>query len=232
MIFRGPTFAIQDFRISIDASGEMTSSMRPQIAWEMWPLWLCVAIDHEAAAKIARERLATTDHENGDQQRPALIEEETRAGMVAISAVAFTIEAMALSAATHAGLRPGVGRRVGAARRVAETLKQCLPSHRCNSMNGETPWWRYSRRETKRSIPMLACEIRCRTQACEPRFLGQRMSTDWRTPYRRSISRCGPRWRSRRNHAPAAGKPSANVLPGGPRTPTSSGAAEPTTSPE
>lgn len=126
LIFRGSTFAIRDFHISIDASGEMTSSMRPQIAWEIWPLWLRVAIDHEAAAKVAREQLATADGPDDDQRRASLVEEETRAGMVTVSAAAFTVEAMALSAATHAGLPPGIGRRASAARRVAETLKQCF----------------------------------------------------------------------------------------------------------
>jgi hypothetical protein len=126
LVFRGSTFAITDFHISFDASGEMTSSMRPQIAWEIWPLWLRVAIDHEAAAKAAREQLATAGGPDDDQRRALLIEEETRACMVTVSAAAFTVEAMALAAATHAGLSPGIGRRASAARRVAETLKQCF----------------------------------------------------------------------------------------------------------
>jgi hypothetical protein len=100
--------------------------MRPQVAWELWPLWLRVAIDHEAAAADARQRLATAKGSEMDQLRAELIEEETRAGMVAISAVAFALEAMARSAAAHAELPHGIGRHASAARRIAEVLKQCF----------------------------------------------------------------------------------------------------------
>jgi hypothetical protein len=126
MIFKGSTFSIHDFKISIGDDGEVTSTMRPMIAWEIWPLWLRVAIDHEAAARAARQRLTHADGQEHDQLRPQLIEEETRAGMVTISAVAFALEAIALSAARHADLVAGIGRNASTSRRIAEVIKQCF----------------------------------------------------------------------------------------------------------
>lgn len=126
LVFKGSTFAITDFTISVSDSGELTSTMRPQIGWEIWPLWLRVAIDHERAATAARGELSLTDGEENTERRTACIEAETRAGMVTISAAAFTVEAIALSAATHAGLPRGIGRNASAARRSAETIKQCF----------------------------------------------------------------------------------------------------------
>jgi hypothetical protein len=124
--------AITEFSISMGDDGEMTSSMRPLIAWEVWPLWLRVAIDHEASASRARRQLASVIAPDDGGRRADLIEEETRACLVAISSVAFAVEAMALSAATKAGLPAGIGQNASAARRVAEVLKQCFavpPAH-------------------------------------------------------------------------------------------------------
>ena len=126
LIFRGSTFALKDFQLSIDDEGNVASSMRPQIAWELWPLWLRVAIDHEAAAVTVRRQLAASGDASQDGLRAQLIEDETRAGLVAIAATAFTLEAMALSAATRAQLPAGIGKSASAARRIAEVLKQCF----------------------------------------------------------------------------------------------------------
>lgn len=126
LVFRGSTFALKDFRISLESDGNLTSQMRPQLAWEMWPLWLRVAIEHEALAKVARGRLRDADNPEDDQLRADLIEHETRAGMVTLSATAFCMEAMARSAAAHARLPSGIGASKGAAKRIAEHLKQCF----------------------------------------------------------------------------------------------------------
>jgi hypothetical protein len=125
MVFKGSTFSIVDFKISIGEDGELTSAMRPMIAWDIWPLWLRVAIDHHDTAAAARNRLVGHGQEN-DQLRSQLIEEETRAGMVTISAVAFSLEAIALSAARHADLVAGIGRNASSSRRTAEVIKQCF----------------------------------------------------------------------------------------------------------
>lgn len=126
LTLRGSTLALTDFRIEIAADGGITSNIRPQIAWEIWPLWLRVAIDHEVTALSARDRLLSLDGVGDDQARAETLEEETRAGLVTLSAVAFALEAMALSAARHAGLAPGIGKNASAARRIAELLKQCF----------------------------------------------------------------------------------------------------------
>lgn len=126
MVFKGSTFSIVDFKISIGEDGELTSAMRPMIAWEIWPLWLRVAIDHHDTAAAARNRLVGADGQENDQLRSQLIEEETRAGMVTISAVAFSLEAIALSAARHADLVAGIGRNASSSRRTAEVIKQCF----------------------------------------------------------------------------------------------------------
>ena len=123
MIFQGSTFSILDFKISIGEDDEVTSTMRPMIAWDIWPLWLRVAVDHQVAAAAARRRLANADGRENDQLRSQLIQEETQAGMVTISAVAFALEAIALSAARHAELVPGIGRNASSSRRVAEVIK-------------------------------------------------------------------------------------------------------------
>lgn len=101
--------------------------MEPKIAWEIWRMWLRIAIDKEAAAATARRRLlvATGDDAEAGQERAQRAEEETRAGLVSISASAFAIEAMALSAGALAGIR-GVGSATSSAKRACEVLKQCF----------------------------------------------------------------------------------------------------------
>jgi hypothetical protein len=116
MVFAGSTLAIPEWEISIGPDGELTSNMGPlQVAWELWPLWLRVAIDHEGAAAKARGHLLTAGGEHDDPRRAGLVADETRAGMVCICAVAFAVEAMARSAAKHAELPTGIGRNASAA---------------------------------------------------------------------------------------------------------------------
>lgn len=127
LVIPGSTIALKNFRLWIDDSGEVQANLEPQIAFEMWPLWMRVAIDHEQSARVARQQLIdATD----DTQRAAALNDETRAGMVAISACAFALESMAISVATRASLH-GVGKSKSAGRRVAEVLRQCfaVPNH-------------------------------------------------------------------------------------------------------
>ncbi len=90
-------------------------------------MWLRISLDHEAAAATARANLlvATGDGADADQERATRLEEETRAGLVTISACAFAIEAMALSAGTLAGVS-GVASATSSAKRACEVLKQCF----------------------------------------------------------------------------------------------------------
>lgn len=127
LITRGSSFQIQDLTITLGEDGNLATSMRPMLSWDIWPLWLRVAIDHEAAARRFRADLLTADGPENDERRGLLVEEETRAGMVAVTAAAFTIEALALSAASKTGLSTaGIGTNSGTAARVAEVLKQCF----------------------------------------------------------------------------------------------------------
>ncbi|MER6970556.1 hypothetical protein ABT304_05835 [Nocardioides sp. NPDC000445] len=127
LIIRGSSFQIRDLVLTLNADGGPAGSMRPMLSWDIWPLWLRVAIDHEAAARRFRAELLTADGPDDDERRALLVEEETRAGMVAVTAAAFTFEALALSAASKTGLsRAGIGGSSGTAARVAEVLKQCF----------------------------------------------------------------------------------------------------------
>lgn len=127
LLVRGSTFSLHNLSISLDASGKMSSTMEPKIAWEIWPMWLRIAIDNEAIAATARKHLliATGDGTEAGQERARRLEEETRAGLVTISASAFAIEAMALSAGAMAGIN-GVGFATSSAKRACEVLKQCF----------------------------------------------------------------------------------------------------------
>lgn len=122
VIFRGSSIQVRDLKLSIGSDGTAASSMRLMVSWELWPLWLRVAIDHEVLARSARANLLGAD----DAQRAGFLEDEARAGMVTVCAAAFVLEAVALSAASHAELSFGIGSRAGAARRLTEVLKQCF----------------------------------------------------------------------------------------------------------
>lgn len=137
LLFQGSQMRIEDLRISLSEP----PSMRVKLSWDIWPLWLRVAIEHEAAAHRFREVLLRADGDENDSVRSKALEDETRACMVAITAAAFTFEAMALSAAARAGLVPNIGSAKGAASRVAEILKQCFAIPADQFMN-----WRASLR--------------------------------------------------------------------------------------
>lgn len=128
LLMEGSTFTIRDFSLTVGADGKLSASMRPMIAWEVWPLWVATAIDHAAAAALARGLLASTQglDDTDSQLRGQLLADETKAGMVVISSVAFALEAMSRSAAAKAGLDRRIGSRAGAGTRVAEVLKQCF----------------------------------------------------------------------------------------------------------
>jgi hypothetical protein len=128
LIMEGSTFAINDLSLTVGPDGGLSASMRPMIAWEVWPLWIETAIDHAAAATDSRRQLvlAQGDDDVGSQKRARLLTDETIAGMVVISSVAFALEAMSRSAAAKSGLGRSVGAKTSAAARVAEQLKQCF----------------------------------------------------------------------------------------------------------
>lgn len=100
--------------------------MRFMVSWEIWPMWLRVAIENEASARTARARLLLADGAEEDPIRPELLASEARASMVAITASAFVFEAMALSVRAKTNLVAGIGGRQSSANRIAEVLKQCF----------------------------------------------------------------------------------------------------------
>jgi hypothetical protein len=127
LVGAGATFAIQNLELRLSPDGKFSSSIEPKLAWEIWPFWLRIAIEYEADAMRARTALLEAPDltPEGDQQRARCIESETQAGLVTISACAFTIEAMALSAGALAGIND-VGSSTSSAKRACEVLKQCF----------------------------------------------------------------------------------------------------------
>ncbi|MFC8796904.1 hypothetical protein ACFT1B_33640 [Streptomyces griseoincarnatus] len=124
LVIEGSQLQLRDIVLNLD--GSPPPALRVLLSWEIWPMWLRVAIEHEAAARRFRAKLLQADGPDSDQLRADLLASETRACMVAITASAFAFEAMALSAAAKAGLASGIGSRTSAAKRVAEMLKQCF----------------------------------------------------------------------------------------------------------
>jgi hypothetical protein len=124
LVIEGSQLQLRDIVLHLD--GSPSPAPRVMLSWEIWPMWLRVAIEHEAAARKFRAKLLQADGPDSDQLRAELLASETRAGMVAITASAFTFEALALSAVAKAGLAGGIGSRTSAAKRAAEMLKQCF----------------------------------------------------------------------------------------------------------
>ena len=127
LVIEGSQLKISDLHITLNLDGPPSlSPVRVLLSWEIWPMWLRVAIEHEAAARRIRTELLQADGPDDDQLRADLLASEARACMVAVTAAAFTFEAMALSAVAKAGLADGIGSRTSAAKRIAEMLKQCF----------------------------------------------------------------------------------------------------------
>lgn len=128
MTLRGGTLALQNFSLSIGPDGEVSATIEPMLAWEIWPLWLRIAIENERASAVARDKLlqpleSDTSAQLASERRSRHVEEETRAGLASLTAAAFSIEAMARSAVAATGLS-GVGTATSTAKRVCEALKQ------------------------------------------------------------------------------------------------------------
>lgn len=95
-ISEGMRLRITDFTLTIGKDGSVDSSMQWQVALDVWPMWLDVAIDHAIRAVEARSELAKEFRDadgkiEGDVQA-RLMSEEAKAGMVAIAAAAFALD--------------------------------------------------------------------------------------------------------------------------------------------
>jgi len=95
-ISEGMRLRITDFTLRIGKDGSVDSSMQWQVALDVWPMWLDVAIDHavravEARSELAKELRVADGEIEGDLQA-RLMSEEAKAGMVAIAAAAFALD--------------------------------------------------------------------------------------------------------------------------------------------
>jgi hypothetical protein len=83
------------FTIGVGEDGKLTSSITLEVALDVWPMWLDVAIEHAEAAQTARDELALIA--NGEEGTDAqaigdLMTRECQASLVAVAASAFALE--------------------------------------------------------------------------------------------------------------------------------------------
>ncbi len=118
----GMSLRISDVRITI-ADDVPTSSATFTVAIDMWPQWLRVAVEHQFKAETARAAILASVTA---ADRSNALADEMRAGMVTASAVAFALEALALSAALRVPSVASVGSNASTGKMVAETIRQCF----------------------------------------------------------------------------------------------------------
>ena len=123
-ITKGSSLRLSDLTFSVGPGGELQGSpITLELSYDLWPLWLRIAIQHEAMAAEARSQLEEFPGEH-DERHAAALEAETSTGMVAIAAAAFSIDAFyGATKARIEDLRPtGTGTARYAV--VAETLRR------------------------------------------------------------------------------------------------------------
>lgn len=124
-ISRGAHLRLSNFSISVGPDGVVASQITLGIAYDLWPLWLRIAVQHERLAVQARQRLVelTGDH---DDRHAAALAEETTAGMVTIAAAGFAIDAFYGAVKGRIDDPPPRGRRSRRYALIAETLKRAF----------------------------------------------------------------------------------------------------------
>lgn len=134
-ISEGMSLRITDIRLTVGADGNVVdSSMKWQVALDVWPIWLDVALQHATEALEARSRLiaAVENAPNGEIEgdlQARLMKEEATAGMVAIAAAAFALDNFADSVREFAPNIDSAKREWQSAgtarhRQIAETLRR------------------------------------------------------------------------------------------------------------
>jgi hypothetical protein len=118
----GMSLPVSDVRITIGGDVS-TPSAKFTVAIDMWPQWLRVAAEHQFKAETARDAILASV---SAADRSNALAEEMRAGMVTVSAAAFALEALALSAALRVPSVASVGSNASTGKRVAETIRQCF----------------------------------------------------------------------------------------------------------
>ena len=127
LVSRGSSLRLRNISISIGPNGELEGPpITVELAYDLWPLWLRIAIEHERTAHLARQRLMNLTEEQ-ESVRGNVMEDETAAGMVAISSASFSIDAFYGSVKSRIDNPPPVGTRSRRYAIVAETLKRAFP---------------------------------------------------------------------------------------------------------
>jgi hypothetical protein len=125
-ISRGMNLRLSNLSISIGPDGEVHGSpVTFELTYDLWPLWLRIAIEHELMAQEARGRLEALTGEH-DQRHADALQEETTAGMVAIAASMFAIDAFYGAVKARIDVPPPTGPRSRRYALVAETLKRAF----------------------------------------------------------------------------------------------------------
>lgn len=133
-ISEGMRLRITDFTLRIGKDGSVDSSMEWQVALDVWPMWLDVAIDHavravEARSELAHELRGAVDGKVEGDLQARLMSEEAKAGMVAIAASAFALDNFAdviREFAPDIETAKAEWRRAGTARhkQISETIRR------------------------------------------------------------------------------------------------------------
>jgi hypothetical protein len=120
----GGGFRLRDFSLTFDrTTGEVESSMVPELRTDTFDHWLAIARRARSEAIAARERGVAAPVEDNEEFSPAL-EQEFRSTLVAVGSSAFAVDAFFASVVEHA---PSA--RVSAKARdaeVYETLKRAF----------------------------------------------------------------------------------------------------------
>jgi len=125
-IDRGMQLRIPEITLSIGPDGQpQLSTVTPELAYDLWPLWLRIAIDHQHMARAARTRLEAITGTH-DARHGRALQDETTAGMVSISAAMFAIDAFYGAVLARIDVPPPKGKRSQRYAIIAETLKRAF----------------------------------------------------------------------------------------------------------
>jgi hypothetical protein len=130
-ISEGNTLRIPGFTLTIDKkTGEVsiTTAGKPQLHYDVTPVWLSIALDHLHNAKTAREQLLAAKESGEDFGQP--LEREFRASMQAITSSAIAIDAFygVLKSKLRSQPKEYDRQKKGSARhaQVSEVIKQAF----------------------------------------------------------------------------------------------------------
>lgn len=94
LVAAGTNLRIADLRFTLDESGELQSSLRLELALDVFPHWMSIALDHVESVNRANAQLTEAWASADDTAIHAALEAEFRASMQAITASAITWDAL------------------------------------------------------------------------------------------------------------------------------------------